>query len=101
MKLKSFLNLEHRMVLLAKIIDWSYFQKAFEPSYAKIGLPAHSIGLMVGRLMLKRIYNLGDKNRVERRIENPTMQYFAGAEFMKYESYCYPFGWSCYVALDG
>ncbi|MCY4299774.1 MAG: hypothetical protein OXC61_10820 [Flavobacteriaceae bacterium] len=68
---KSILNPKHQIKLLADVMDWSYFENAFEPLYAKTGHPAHPIWVIVGCLMLKRLCNLGDEILMERWIENP------------------------------
>lgn len=57
--LKEFINLSHELVLLADKIDWHYFEDEFSKLYSNTGKPAMPIRLMVGALLLKRIYNLG------------------------------------------
>ena len=90
----AILNPKHQIKWLADAIDWSFFEKAFEPLYAQTGRPAHPIGVMVGCLMLKRLYNLGDETLMDRWIENPTMQYFTGSDVMKHQPPCDPSDWS-------
>lgn len=58
--LKEFINLNNELVLLSNKIDWNYFEKEFSTLYSNTGKPAMPIRLIVGSLMLKRIYNLGD-----------------------------------------
>jgi len=74
-------------------MDWSPFEKAFEPLYAKTGRPAHPIGVMVGCLMLKRLDHLGDETLMERWIENPYRPYFTGSDVMKHAPPCDPSDW--------
>ena len=63
--LNEFINLNHKLALLADKIDWKYFEDAFSEYYSNTGKPAMPIRLMVGSLMLKRIYNLGDETLCE------------------------------------
>lgn len=89
-KLENILNPTHKMVLLTEAIDWFYFHKTFAPLYAAKGRPAKPIRLMVGCLMLKRIYRLGDETLIDRWMENPYMQYFTGWEYLAYDAPCDP-----------
>ena len=59
------MNLNHELALLADKIDWKYFEDAFSEYCSNTGKPAMPIRLMVGSLMLKRIYNLGDETLCE------------------------------------
>jgi len=59
--LLDFIDRKHELVVLADTIEWQYFEKEFSQLYSNTGKPAMPIRLMVGSLMLKRIYNLGDK----------------------------------------
>ena len=52
---------QHEPVLLTDAIDWQYFEKTFEPLYAKTGQQAVPIQLIVGCLLLKQLKNLGDE----------------------------------------
>lgn len=63
--LREFINLNHELSLLADKIDWKYFEDEFSGLYSTTGKPAMPIRLMVGSLMLKRIYNLGDETICE------------------------------------
>ncbi|MCX6230360.1 MAG: transposase [Bacteroidetes bacterium] len=76
--LSDFIDTGHELVLLANKIDWKYFEKEFSSLYSTVGQSSMSVRLMVGCLMLKRIYNLGDETLVEAWIVNPYMQYFCG-----------------------
>ena len=58
--LRDFLNMRHELVLLAKKIDWGYFEKEFSPLYSDVGRPAMPIRFSVGCLLLKHLENLGD-----------------------------------------
>jgi len=60
------------------LIDWQYFEKEFHSLYSPIGQSSVPIRLIVGCLMLKHLYNLGDETLAKAWIENPYMQYFCG-----------------------
>jgi len=76
--LTDMINKEHPLVLLANAIDWQYFEKEFSSLYSEVGQPGVPIRLIVGCLMLKHLYNLGDETLAKAWIENPYMQYFCG-----------------------
>lgn len=88
--LKDFINMSHELVLLSDKIDWDYFEKDFTKYYSTTGQPAMPIRLMVGSLMLKRIYNLSDERLVESWAMNPYMQYFCGAAHFQHKFPCDP-----------
>ena len=76
--LSSFIDMNHELVLLAHQIDWKYFEDAFKLHYSTVGQPSVPIRMMVGCLMLKQLYNLGDETLTEAWIQNPYLQYFCG-----------------------
>ena len=88
--LSDFINLGHELILLSNKIDWSYFEKEFSSLYSNTGQPAMPIRLMVGSLMLKRIYNLGDETLCEAWIRDPYMQYFCGMAHFEHKFPCDP-----------
>lgn len=92
--LKDFIDMRHELVLLAEKIDWSYFEKEFEPLYSQRGAPSVPIRLMVGCLMLKHLYNLGDERVPEFWVRDVYFQYFCGGEFFEHE---FPFDPSDFV----
>ena len=83
--LNAILHPKHQIQWLADAIDWSPFENALEPLDAKTGRPAHPIRVMVGCWMLKRLDYRGVETLMERGIENPTMTYFTGFDFMKHQ----------------
>ena len=88
--LVDFIDHEHELVLLSEKIDWNYFEKEFSPLYSKVGNPSHPIRFMVGCLLLKHLYNLGDETLEKAWIMNPYMQYFCGRGFFEHEFPCDP-----------
>lgn len=59
--LEDFIDSRHELVLLANKINWAYFENEFAPYYSDLGAPSVPIRLMVGCLMLKHLFNLGDE----------------------------------------
>ncbi|MBN1183720.1 MAG: IS5 family transposase [Bacteroidales bacterium] len=82
--LTSFIHPEHELCLLEKRIDWKSLEEDFAPLYGKVGRPSIPIRTIVGLLLLKQMYNLGDETFVARWIENPYWQYFCGETYFQY-----------------
>ena len=83
--LVSVINMEHELVLLAHRIDWGKVENDFSIYYPELGRPAVPIRKMVGSMLLKQMYNLGDETFVARWIENPYWQYFCGETYFQYD----------------
>ena len=88
--LKDFIDMSHELILLSAKIDWNYFEEDFSKYYSNTGQPAMPVRLMVGSLMLKRIYNLSDERLCEAWAMNPYMQYFCGEAKFKHQFPCDP-----------
>ena len=88
--LVDFIDDKHELVLLSDKIDWNYFENEFSPLYSKVGNPSHPIRFMVGCLLLKHLYNLGDEILEKAWIMNPYMQHFCGRVFFEHEFPCDP-----------
>ena len=88
--LADFIDDKHELVLLSEKIDWNYFENEFSSLYAKVGNPSHPIRFMVGCLLLKHLYNLGDETLAAAWIMNPYMQYFCGRVFFEHRFPCDP-----------
>ncbi len=82
--LTSFINPEHELCLLAKKIDWANLESEFAPLYGTVGRPSVPIRTIVGLLLLKQIYNMGDETVVQRYLENPYWQHFCGEIYFQY-----------------
>ena len=83
--LVNMINMEHELVHLAHQIDWESVEKEFSVYYPEMGRPAVPVRMMVGNMLLKQMYNLGDESFVLRWIENPYYQYFCGETFFQFE----------------
>ena len=88
--LTDFIDMSHELVLLAKKIDWIYFEKEFSKFYSHTGQPSMPIRFMVGSLLLKRLYNLGDETLAQAWVMNPYMQYFCGESHFQHKFPCDP-----------
>ncbi len=88
--LVEFIDPNHELVLLAEKIDWNYFEEEFAPLYSQKGTMSHPIRFMVGCLLLKNLYNLGDETLAQAWIMNPYMQYFCGRVFFEHDFPCDP-----------
>ena len=90
----DFIDLNHELVLLSNEIDWKYFEQEFDEFYSSVGRPSMPVRLMVGCLMLKRIYNLGDETLAQSWVRDPYMQYFCGYSHFEHQ---FPFDPSDFV----
>lgn len=82
-RLAQIINTKHPLCQLAQAIDWSYFEQEFGPLYVEnTGRPGKPIRLMVALHYLKHTFDESDESVVERFLENPYWQYFAGYEHM-------------------
>lgn len=88
--LSDFIDMSHELVLLSERIDWSYFEREFSPLYSRTGKPAMPVRLMVGCLLLKHMYNLGDETLASAWVMNAYMQYFFGEAFFQHRFPCDP-----------
>jgi len=93
-RLEDLINPRHELALLAKAIEWQYFEKEFKPFYSDKGAPSVPIRTMVGCLMLKHLYNLGDDRIPEHWESNVYFQYFCGGVFFEHK---FPFDPSDFV----
>jgi hypothetical protein len=79
-RLADLINPQHELALLANTIDWNYFENEFKGFYSdKPSRPAMPIRLMVGVLMLKHLYNLGDERIPEHWVRDVSPRYALGS----------------------
>ena len=88
--LESFIDLNHELALLANKIDWNLLENEFADLYSSVGRPSMPLRRMIGFLLLKRLYNLGDETVMESWIMNPYFQYFCGEEYFRHRPPCDP-----------
>ncbi len=88
--LKDIINPKHELAILSDRINWQDFEDSFSPLYSHTGQPGTPIRTMVGLLLLKRIYNLGDETVIEQWVQNPYFQYFCGEAEFQWKPPCDP-----------
>jgi IS5 family transposase len=64
-RLEDMINPNHELALLSKAIDWNYFDEEFKNLYSENGRPGMPVRLMIGCLILRHMYNLGDERLPE------------------------------------
>lgn len=88
--LKDFIDMRHELALLAGKINWKHFEDGFAPLYSHTGQPSMPVRLMVGCLLLKRLYNLGDETLAKAWVMNPYYQHFCGMAHFQHHFPCDP-----------
>lgn len=88
--LKDIINPKHELAILSNQINWKTIEEEFAPLYSHTGQPGMPIRMMVGLLLLKRIYNLGDETVMEQWLQNPYYQYFCGESEFQWKYPCDP-----------
>ncbi len=63
--LTSFTHPKHELCLFADKIDWKSMENEVAPLYGKVGRPSIPIRTIVGLLLLKQMYNLGDETVIQ------------------------------------
>lgn len=81
MQLSNMIDMEHPLVKLAGMIDWSRFDEAYGQFYTRKGRPGLPTRLMAGLHLLKHMEGLSDEAMCKRWVENPYFQYFCGEQF--------------------
>ena len=93
-RLEDMIDPNHELALLANKIDWQYFEKEFKDYYSNKGAPSIPLRTMIGCLMLKQLYNLGDDRLPEYWVRDVYFQYFSGGVFFEHR---FPFAPSDFV----
>ena len=70
-QLDNMIDMEHALVKLARLIDWSRFDVAYDRFYHETGRPGLSTRLMAGLHLLKHMEGLSDEAVCARWVENP------------------------------
>ena len=84
-RLENMIDMEHALVKLAGLIDWSGFDEAFGRFYTQKGRPGLPTRLMAGLHLLKHMEGLSDEAVCKRWVENPYYQYFCGEQFFRHK----------------
>jgi IS5 family transposase len=75
-QLDAMIDMEHALVKLAGLIDWSRCDEAYGRFYHEKGRPGLSTRLMAGPHLLKHMEGLSDEAVCARWVENPYFQFF-------------------------
>lgn len=90
-ELTVLIRLDHPLVRLAGVVNWSQFDASFEPLYDEgNGRPAIPTRLMVGLHYLKHLYRLSDEEVVRQWVENPYWQHLCGSKYFEHELPIHP-----------
>lgn len=85
-RLDQIIDLKHRLVKLAKTVDWGFLEERFGAVYQDgPGQPPLPTRLMAGLAVLKHTFDLSDEVLCARWLENPYYQYFCGEEFFQHK----------------
>lgn len=78
-RLDQILNLDHKLVRLARLIDWRFIEERCGAAYSDaVGHPPLPTRLMAGLAILKHTYNLSDEALCAHWFENPYFQFVCG-----------------------
>lgn len=78
-ELNAVINMEHPLVKLTALIDWSEFEQSWSGLFPSMrGRPATPTRLIAGLLYLQHMQGCSDEALLWMWIENPYMQYFCG-----------------------
>jgi transposase, IS5 family len=88
--LREQLDARQPLYPLAERMPWEFFDQEFGAFYSEQGRPAKPVRLMVGLLLLKQMFNLGDETVVAQWVQNPYWQFFCGEEQFQWKPPCDP-----------
>ncbi len=83
-RLDAMIAMDHALVKLAGLIDWSRFDAAFGRFYTQKGRPGLPTRLMAGLHLLKHMEGLSDEAVCAKWVENPYFQFFCGEQFFRH-----------------
>lgn len=88
--LVEFIDMSNELVQLSQQMNWKEFEDEFSGHYSTTGTPAKPIRLMVGLLILKQLYSLGDETLIPAWMMTPYYQFFCGEVHFQHKSPCDP-----------
>ena len=84
--LTELINLNHQLVKLAELIDWSIFETRWSDFFpSKTGRPASSPRLEAGLLYLQHTFACSDDDLIRTWVENPYWQHFCGETYFQHK----------------
>tara|TARA_R110000782_G_C14780247_1_gene409870 strand:- start:93 stop:1427 length:1335 start_codon:yes stop_codon:yes gene_type:complete len=85
MQLTNMIDMDHPLVKVAQLIDWSQFDEGFGQFYTQKGRPGLPTRLLAGLHLLKHMEGLSDEAVCKRWVENPYYQYFCGEQYFRHK----------------
>ena len=85
MQLTNMIDMDHPLVKVAQLIDWSQFDEGFGQFYTQKGRPGLPTRLLAGLHLLKHMEGLSDQAVCKRWVENPYYQYFCGEQYFRHK----------------
>ena len=85
MQLTNMIDMDHPLVMVAQLIDWSQFDEGFGQFYTQKGRPGLPTRLLAGLHLLKHMEGLSDEAVCKRWVENPYYQYFCGEQYFRHK----------------
>ena len=85
MQLTNMIDMDHPLVKVAQLIDWSQFDEGFGRFYTQKGRPGLPTRLLAGLHLLKHMEGLSDEAVCKRWVENPYYQYFCGEQYFRHK----------------
>jgi len=76
--MNKFIDPDHELVRVGDLIDWNSLENHFRGYYSDRGRPSVPVRKIVGLLLLKSRFNLGEEKALDIWLENPYWQYFCG-----------------------
>ena len=84
--LDEVINMNHPLAKLARLIDWSVFEREWSGYFpSNKGRPASPGRLVGGLIYLQHTFNCSDEILIESWVENPYWQYFCGETYLQHE----------------
>ncbi len=81
----KFIDTQHELVVIGNNIDWNSLENHFRGYYSDRGRPAVPVRKIIGLLLLKTRFNIGDEKALCIWLENPYWQYFCGEVYFQKE----------------
>jgi len=104
-ELLQLIDLNHPLVRLTGVVDWTKFDTAFEPLFDdQTGRPAMATRLMVGLHYLKHLHGLSDEDVVEQWVDEPYWQCLCGSKYFEHQLPIHPTSmtrWRKKIAVAG
>ena len=85
MQLTNMIDMDHPLVKVAQLIDWSQFDEGFGQFYTQKGRPGLPTRLLAGLHLLKHMEGLSDEAVCKRWVENPYYQYFCCEQYFRHK----------------